>query len=86
LTVTPADAWADFVGWRVIYEQAAYALALAVDAAPALWSGLVRHGLSAIPPIRPPLGRQDKMVAMRDALPGRPDHLSVARPGGSGHQ
>ena len=35
----PADAWADFVGWRVIYEQAAYALAFAVDAAPALWSG-----------------------------------------------
>jgi hypothetical protein len=57
LTVPPADAWADFVGWRVNYEQAAYALAFAVDAAPALWSGPRRHGLSAIPPIRPPLGR-----------------------------
>src|SRR4029453_4786639 len=22
----PADAWADFVGWRIHYEQAAYAL------------------------------------------------------------
>lgn len=54
---TPADAWADFVGWRVNHEQAAHALAFAVDAAPALWSGPRRHGLSAIPPIRPPLGR-----------------------------
>ncbi|HEX2374549.1 MAG TPA: hypothetical protein VHO93_11270, partial [Actinomycetota bacterium] len=35
----PADAWADFVGWRLNYEQAAYAVAAAVDAVPALWSG-----------------------------------------------
>ena len=43
----PADAWPEFVGWRVNYEQAAYALAFAVDAVPALWSGSRRH--------RPPL-------------------------------
>jgi hypothetical protein len=53
----PADAWADFVGWRVNYEQAAYAVAAAVDAVPALWSGPRPHRGPAIPPIRPPLGR-----------------------------
>ena len=35
----PAEAWPDFVGWRVNYEQAAYAVARDVDAVPALWSG-----------------------------------------------
>lgn len=53
----PAEAWPDFVGWRVNYEQAAYAVAAAVDAVPALWSGSRRRGRPAIPPIRPPLGR-----------------------------
>jgi hypothetical protein len=49
----PADAWPDFVGWRVNYEQAAYAIAKAVDAVPALWSGPRRHSQTPIPPIRP---------------------------------
>ncbi len=31
----PAEAWPDFVGWRVNYERAAYAVAAAVDAVPA---------------------------------------------------
>ncbi len=53
----PADAWPDFVGWRVNYEQAAYAVAAAVDAVPALWSGPRRHLRSPIPPIRPPEGK-----------------------------
>src|SRR6266567_4106827 len=53
----PAEAWPDFVGWRINYEQAAYAVAAAVDAVPALWSGPRRHPTPAIPPIRPPLGR-----------------------------
>jgi hypothetical protein len=56
----PADAWADFVGWRVNYEQAAYAVAAAVDAVPALWSGPRRRPTPAIAPIRPPLGRPPK--------------------------
>jgi len=47
------EAWLDFVGWRVNYEAAAYALARAIDAPPALWSGPRRHPLVAIPPIRP---------------------------------
>ena len=50
----PAEAWPDFVGWRVNYEQAAYALAYAIDAVPALWSGPRRHSTKVIPPIRPP--------------------------------
>ena len=39
----PAEAWPDFVGWRVNYEPAAYAVAAAVYAVPALWSGPRRH-------------------------------------------
>jgi hypothetical protein len=51
----PSDAWPDFVGWRVNYEQAAFGVAAAVDAVPALWSGPRRSGMTPIPPIRPPL-------------------------------
>jgi hypothetical protein len=56
----PAEAWPDFVGWRLNYEQAAYAVAAAVDAVPALWSGPRRYRAAAIPPIRPPRGRPPK--------------------------
>ncbi len=51
------QAWRDFVGWRVNYERAAFAVAAAVDAVPALWSGPRRHATKPLPPIRPPLGR-----------------------------
>jgi hypothetical protein len=54
----PPEAWPEFVGWRLNYEQAAYAVAAAVDAVPALWSGPRRHARPAIPPLRPPRGRQ----------------------------
>jgi hypothetical protein len=50
----PADAWPDFVGWRVNYEQAAFAITYAIDAPPALWSGPRRHQVKPIPPYRPP--------------------------------
>jgi hypothetical protein len=53
----PEDAWPDFVGWRVNYEDAAFAIARAVDAVPALWSGPRRHERKVIRPIRPPTGR-----------------------------
>jgi hypothetical protein len=53
----PSDAWPDFVGWRVNYERSAYAVAAAVYAVPAMWSGPRRHPVPPIPPIRPPLGR-----------------------------
>jgi hypothetical protein len=53
----PEEAWPEFVGWRVNYERAAYAVAAAVDAVPALWSGSRRRHKAPIPPIRPPGGR-----------------------------
>jgi hypothetical protein len=56
----PADAWPDFVGWRANYEQAAYGVAFAVDAVPALWSGPRLQSTPPIPPKRPPLGRPPK--------------------------
>jgi len=57
----PADAWPDFVGWRVNYEQAAFAIARELDVVPALWSGPRRHAeCPAIPPFRPPEGRPDR--------------------------
>jgi hypothetical protein len=54
------EAWDDFVGWRVNYEVAAYAIARAIDAPPALWSGPRRHPILAIPPMRPATRRADK--------------------------
>jgi hypothetical protein len=56
----PEEAWPDFVGWRVNYEQAAYAVAYAVDATRALWSGPRRHPGPYIPPFRPPEGKPPK--------------------------
>jgi hypothetical protein len=56
----PEEAWPDFVGWRLNYEQAAYLIAEAVDAVPAMWSGPRRHSTKEIPPIRPPLGNPPK--------------------------
>jgi len=52
----PAEAWPDFVGWRINYERAAYAVAGAVYAVPALWSGPRRHPVPPIPPVRPGRG------------------------------
>ncbi len=57
MTREPSDAWPDFVGWRVNYERAAYAIAEAVDAVPARWSGPRRHPTPPISTLRPPLGR-----------------------------
>jgi hypothetical protein len=53
------EAWRDFVGWRINYEAAAYAIARAIDAPPALWSGPRRHPIPAIAPRRPPTLRAD---------------------------
>jgi hypothetical protein len=57
ITRDPEQAWPDFVGWRVNYEQAAYAIAEAVDAVPAMWSGPRRHPAVPMSPFRPPSGR-----------------------------
>jgi hypothetical protein len=58
----PADAWPDFVGWRINYEGAAYAVAYALDAPPALWSGSRMHPIELKAPLRPPPGRTPKRV------------------------
>ena len=57
---TPEEAWPEFVGWRVNYERAAYAVAAAVDSVPALWSGPRRYTTAPIAPIRPARGRPPK--------------------------
>jgi len=56
----PAQAWPDFVGWRVNYERAAYAIATTVYAVPAKWSGPRRHASTEIAPIRPGRGNPPK--------------------------
>lgn len=48
-----AQAWVDFAGWRVNYERAAYAVAAALDAPPAPWSGPRRHPTAPVSPRRP---------------------------------
>jgi hypothetical protein len=53
----PEQAWPDFVGWRVNYERGAYAVAAAVSAVPAKWSGPRKHPVEQIAPIRPGAGR-----------------------------
>jgi hypothetical protein len=53
----PEEAWMHFVGWRVNYERAAYAIAREIDAVPALWSGPRRVPGEQIPPFRPSQGR-----------------------------
>jgi hypothetical protein len=47
------QAWPHFRGWRLNYEDAAYRLAYAIDAPPALWSGPRRLATAQIPPKRP---------------------------------
>jgi hypothetical protein len=56
----PVEAWPEFVGWRVNYEQAAYEVAAAIYAVPAKWSGPRKHKVAAISPIRPGRGRPPK--------------------------
>jgi hypothetical protein len=51
---TAEEAWPHFRGWRVNYESIAYAVALATDAVPALWSGPRRWADEPIAPQRPP--------------------------------
>jgi hypothetical protein len=57
---TSEEAWPEFVGWRVNYERAAYAVADAVYAVPARWSGPRRHAEAPMAPIRPGRGRPPK--------------------------
>ena len=50
---SPEQAWPDFRGWRVNYEQVAYALAWRLDAVPGPWTGPRRTGDASLEPIRP---------------------------------
>lgn len=72
ITREPATAWPEFVGWRVNYEHAAYQIAAAVDAVPALWSGPRRRPTPPIHPLRPPSGRQ-RPRGGAGARPGQAD-------------
>ena len=78
----PADAWNDFVGWRVNYEQAAYAVARDVNAVPALWSGPRKHKVEQMAPFRPapgrPTGYQPAKGRLTRGRPGR-NHRSEDR-------
>lgn len=49
----PEDAWVHFKGWRVNYEEAAYALAATLDVVPALWSGPRPRPGPPLPPVTP---------------------------------
>jgi hypothetical protein len=70
----PADAWPDFVGWRVNYERAAYLVAYAVDPVRAKWSGPRRDGRPEIEPLRPAPGRLPAQRNGRNPLsPAGPD-------------
>jgi hypothetical protein len=51
------EAWLDFRGWRTNYEAAAYGIAYAIDAPPAMWSGPRRWTDEAVAPMRPSVGR-----------------------------
>lgn len=50
---TAEQAWPHFRGWRANYDRTALALARAVDAPPAYWSGERRWPAKPIPPQRP---------------------------------
>ena len=62
------DAWVDFSGWRVNYEAAAYVLAWATEAPPALWSGPRRHDIEPIAPLRPRTAPVSKPVSAQEHI------------------
>ena len=61
-----AQAWPHFKGWRINYEHSAYALAEAIDAVPAMWSGPRTPPLPTVMPERP----QNRMPGGRTGRPG----------------
>jgi len=68
---TAEEAWPDFRGWRVNYENVAYRLCDRVTAPPAPWSGSRRHlRAGVVAPHRPP-----------QRAPGGVTHDHIARPG-----
>jgi len=70
-TRDPAEAWPDFVGWRVNYESAAYQIAAAIDAVPSFWSGPRHHDTPPFPTLRPGAGRMPGPGPRRPGRQGR---------------
>lgn len=68
---TPEEAWPDFRGWRVNYENVAYRLSDRLTAPPAPWSGPRSHLRSGyVSPRRPP---QRSPGGKSFGVPSRPD-------------
>ncbi len=61
----PDQAWVHFKGWRVNYEEAAYALAAILDVVPALWSGPRLRPGPPLPPVTP-IDRQSQNVEVSE--------------------
>jgi hypothetical protein len=79
------EAWPDFHGWRVNYEEAAYHLADRLTAPPAPWSGTRRHLRSGIvtphrPPQRQP-GGDPNITYERPLVINSPDRRRYLRRG-----
>lgn len=72
--VDARQAWPHFRGWRVNYEQPAYALVRAIDAPPALWSGPRKWPATPTAPHRP------KARLARDARSDDPQIMAPLRP------
>lgn len=70
---TADEAWPEFRGWRVNYEQVAYRLAWALDAVPAPWSG-PRRGRLAVIAVRRPANRTPSEPDGHTPLSGRGPH------------
>jgi hypothetical protein len=74
IEVTAEQAWPHFRGWRVNYEKVAYALAYAIDAPPAMWSGPRRFAFEPIKPYRP------KNRTAKEVKPDDPQMITRRRP------
>ena len=67
------------MGWRVNYEAAAYSLAWATDAPPALWSGPRRHEVQPIAPLRPLTAGMSKPASSENDQSRTPDLPQLCR-------
>jgi len=80
---SPEEAWPHFVGWRVNYERAAFAVAWRVSAPAAMWSGPRRRAVRPIAPLRPPDYRPDDPP--RSDKHGMPGAAAGGMRGAGGH-
>jgi hypothetical protein len=79
---TAPEAWPDFRGWRVNYEEVAYRLTDRLTAPPAPWSGPRRHLRSGFEaPHRPPQRAPGGVVFDHPARPEPTAPVAPTRPG-----